>query len=86
MLFCFRYYSATIIKMTGIKTEAEAIWLAVIPAGVNFIFTFVGLFLVERLGRRKLTLGSLIGVLFLDVLTYDFNVKSQFWDFKSPSS
>ena len=81
MLARFRYYSATIIKMTGIKSEAKAIWLAVIPAGVNFVFTFVGVFLVERLGRRKLTLGSLIGALFLDLLILD---RLNFGIFKMP--
>lgn len=48
-----------------------AIWLAVIPAAVNFMFTFVGLYLVERLGRRKLTLASLVGMAFLNkVITF----------------
>ncbi|KAI0234397.1 Proton myo-inositol cotransporter [Lamellibrachia satsuma] len=55
------YYSATIIKMAGVRSGSMAIWLAVIPAAVNFMFTFVGLYLVERLGRRKLTLASLVG-------------------------
>ena len=60
--FC-RYYSATIIKMSGVKSEQMAIWLAAVTAFVNFIFTFVGLWLVERIGRRKLTMGSLAGKL-----------------------
>ena len=43
-------------------SENNAIWLATIPAFGNFIFTVVGLFLVDRVGRRKLLIGSLIGV------------------------
>ena len=58
----FRYYSATIIKMSGVKSASAAIWLASVTAGTNFIFTFVGLFLVERIGRKSLTIGSLAGM------------------------
>ncbi|XP_052779061.1 proton myo-inositol cotransporter-like [Mya arenaria] len=57
------YYSATIIKMSGVRKQSDAIWLAAGTAGVNFVFTIVALFLVERLGRRKLIISSLFGVL-----------------------
>ncbi|KAH9512828.1 hypothetical protein Btru_036702 [Bulinus truncatus] len=56
------YYSATIIKMSGIRDQQMAIWLAAVTAGINFVFTIVGVWLVERLGRKKLIMGSLIGV------------------------
>ena len=48
--------------MSGVKSESAAIWLSAVTAAVNFIFTFVGIYLVERIGRRPLTLGSLIGM------------------------
>lgn len=38
-----------------------AIWLASVTSGVNFWFTFVGIYLVEKIGRRPLTLGSVVG-------------------------
>ncbi|KXJ09304.1 proton myo-inositol cotransporter [Exaiptasia diaphana] len=53
------YYSATIIVMSGIGTDNLAIWLAAAVAFGNFLFTIVGMFLVEKIGRRKLLLGSL---------------------------
>ncbi|KAB7507225.1 Proton myo-inositol cotransporter [Armadillidium nasatum] len=56
------YYSASIIAMAGIDNDQTAIWLAAVTSFFNFSFTFVGLWLVERLGRRLLTLGSLFGV------------------------
>lgn len=56
------YYSATIIKMSGVEDEKKAIWMAAVTAAVNFLFTLVGVFLVERIGRRSLTISSLIGV------------------------
>lgn len=58
------YYSATIIQMSGVSSTSSAIWLASITAAVNFLFTFLGFFLVERIGRRPLTLVSLTGVMF----------------------
>lgn len=57
----FRYYSATIIRMSGVKSDEAAIWLAAVTALVNFMFTLLGLYLVEKIGRRPLTLGSLLG-------------------------
>lgn len=57
-----RYYSATIIKMAGVEDDTKAIWLAAAVAAGNFVFTIVGVYLVERSGRRKLLLGSLLGV------------------------
>ncbi|XP_067025133.1 proton myo-inositol cotransporter-like isoform X1 [Acropora muricata] len=53
------YYSATIIQMSGIQGDQLAIWLAAVVAFGNFSFTIVGVYLVERMGRRKLLLGSL---------------------------
>ena len=48
--------------MSGIQGDQLAIWLAAVVAFGNFAFTIIGVFLVEKLGRRKLLLGSLAGV------------------------
>ncbi|POM68383.1 Inositol transporter [Phytophthora palmivora] len=56
------YYGATIIQMAGFTNPTTAIWLSALVSFSNFIFTFVGIYLVERAGRRLLTLGSLAGV------------------------
>nr|XP_018670589.1 proton myo-inositol cotransporter-like isoform X1 [Ciona intestinalis] len=56
------YYSATIIQMSGVRNNTLAIWLAAVTAFVNFCFTIVGVWLVEKVGRRLLTLVSLGGV------------------------
>ncbi len=45
-------------------SDRSSIWLATIPGGTNFLFTIVGLLLVDRVGRRKLLIGSLCGVVF----------------------
>ena len=57
------YYSATIIGMSGIRNKELAVWLAAAVAGVNFVTSFIGLYLVEKIGRRLLTLISLAGVI-----------------------
>jgi SP family myo-inositol transporter-like MFS transporter 13 len=56
------YYGATIIQMAGFTDPTTAIWLSALVSFSNFIFTFVGIYLVDRAGRRLLTLGSLAGV------------------------
>ena len=62
LFLTFRYYSATILQMAGVRDVKQAIWLAAATSGTNFLFTLVGVWLVERVGRRKLTLGSLLGL------------------------
>ena len=49
--------------MAGISDKKTAIWLAAVIAFGNLIFTFVGIYLVDRSGRRKLLLSSLAGVI-----------------------
>ena len=57
-----RYYSATIIVQAGVEDKSQAIWYSCLVGLGNFIVTFLGLFFIERLGRRKLLLGSVIGI------------------------
>jgi SP family myo-inositol transporter-like MFS transporter 13 len=56
------YYSGNIIELAGFPGDA-AIWLTCIPTFGNFVFTFIGEVLVDKLGRRKLVLGSVAGVI-----------------------
>ena len=67
-----RYYSATIIQMAEFYDTAKAL-----VASVNFLCTFIGIYLVEKVGRRRLTLGSLLGVvLSLAFMIVDSNAYS----------
>ena len=56
------YYGATIVQMAGFSGATTAIYANVGLAATNFLFTLVGLALVDRVGRRRLLLGSLAGV------------------------
>ncbi|KAL3853168.1 hypothetical protein ACJMK2_016733 [Sinanodonta woodiana] len=70
------YYSASILKLAGFPTNL-AIWLVCVPNAVNFLATFIGIGLVEKMGRRILTLISLIGVMIsLVVLAVGFQLSS----------
>ncbi|XP_070686601.1 proton myo-inositol cotransporter-like isoform X2 [Pempheris klunzingeri] len=72
------YYSATILQMAGVRDDKQAIWLAAATSASNFVFTLVGVWLVERVGRRKLTLGSLLGTaLSLTLLAVGFLLSAQ---------
>ncbi|XP_010733777.2 proton myo-inositol cotransporter isoform X2 [Larimichthys crocea] len=72
------YYSATILQMAGVRDDKQAIWLAAATSATNFVFTVVGVWLVERVGRRKLTLGSLLGTgLSLTLLAVGFLLSAQ---------
>ncbi|XP_019895925.1 solute carrier family 2 member 13b isoform X2 [Esox lucius] len=72
------YYSATILQMSGVGDDKTAIWLASATAATNFLFTLVGVWLVERVGRRNLTMGSLMGTgLSLIVLAVGFLLSAQ---------
>jgi SP family myo-inositol transporter-like MFS transporter 13 len=57
------YYSPTILHMAGVRDNHTAIGLGAVVAFGNFIFTLIGVYLVERLGRRRLVLSSLAGVI-----------------------
>uniref|UniRef100_A0A8D0AXH8 Proton myo-inositol cotransporter n=1 Tax=Salvator merianae TaxID=96440 RepID=A0A8D0AXH8_SALMN len=72
------YYSATIMQMSGVQDDRTAIWLAALTAFINFAFTLFGVWLVEKVGRRKLTLGSLAGTaVALLVLALGFLLSAQ---------
>lgn len=75
------YYSASIFEMSGVYDKQKALLLSSGSALVNFVFTLVGMALVERGGRRKLTLISLFGVVVaLIILAAGF----QFASYNSP--
>lgn len=72
------YYSATILRMAGFPPEA-AIWLVLVPNSINFLSTIAGVALVERLGRKKLTVASFGGVIIaLVVLAAGFQLSANF--------
>lgn len=69
------YYAATIIQLSGVYDPQKAVWMAAATATLNFLINFLGIYLVEKIGRRKLLLFSLAGVIMsLGILAIGFHV------------
>jgi len=49
-----------VISWAGLSTR-NALAIAVIPAGVNCLFSLLGMLIIDKCGRRRLMLGSLLG-------------------------
>jgi SP family myo-inositol transporter-like MFS transporter 13 len=62
------YYTATMIQMSGIYDKTKAVWYS---AAINTLYvasTCGGVYLVEKIGRRKLLLISITGCVLSSVL------------------
>jgi MFS family permease len=66
------YYATRIFEEAGMSREialASGIWLGI----VNFIFTYVGLHFIDKVGRRTLMyIGSVGYIVFLSLVAYAF--------------
>lgn len=56
------YYAPRIFQLAGYSSAETAIFATIWLGVVNLVMTFVGLFLVDRVGRRKLALSGLLGM------------------------
>eukprot|EP00262_Sarcandra_glabra_P022455 TRINITY_DN995_c0_g1_i1.p1 TRINITY_DN995_c0_g1~~TRINITY_DN995_c0_g1_i1.p1 ORF type:complete len:206 (-),score=26.84 TRINITY_DN995_c0_g1_i1:325-942(-) len=71
------YYSPTIVQMAGFSSNKMALLLSLIVAGMNATGTVLGIYLIDRFGRRRLALSSLFGVfLALCILSGAFFLQS----------
>jgi len=71
------YYAPRIFEQAGVA--AESALGAAIPIGVvNFIFTLLGMYLIDRLGRRQLMIiGSLGYILSLAAVSWAFYIQAE---------
>lgn len=56
------YYSPKIFLMSGFADAQAAVWASVSVGVVNVVFTILSLFLIDKLGRRKLYFIGLTGL------------------------
>jgi sugar porter (SP) family MFS transporter len=70
------YYAPEILERAGLAAK-ESLFNSIAIGGTNLIFTFVGLYLIDRLGRRTLLLiGSLGYILSLAMVAWSFYSQS----------
>lgn len=66
------YYAPEILERAGLA-EKESLFNSIAIGGVNLVFTFIGLYLIDRMGRRKLLiLGSFGYIISLAMVAYSF--------------
>eukprot|EP00249_Psilotum_nudum_P023812 c28990_g1_i1 orf=286-2043(-) len=57
------YYSPSIVQLAGFASNNTALLLSLIVAGMNTLGTIVGIYLIDRTGRKRLVVTSLMGVI-----------------------
>lgn len=71
------YYSPTIIQFAGIASNRAALALSLTTSGLNAIGSIISIAVVDKYGRRRLMIVSMIGIIvFLFGLTAMFKVAS----------
>eukprot|EP01018_Ginkgo_biloba_P022276 Gb_01450 [translate_table: standard] len=56
------YYSPTIVQLAGFASNSTALLLSLITSGLNAAGSIVSIYLIDRSGRKKLLIVSLVGV------------------------
>ncbi|KAK9093369.1 hypothetical protein Syun_028280 [Stephania yunnanensis] len=56
------YYSPTIIQLAGIASNQTALLLSLVTAGLNAFGSIISIYFIDKTGRRKLLLCSLVGL------------------------
>ncbi|KAK3124449.1 hypothetical protein QOZ80_7BG0586680 [Eleusine coracana subsp. coracana] len=68
------YYSPSIVQLAGYASNSTALALSLVTSGLNAVGSVVSIYFIDRTGRKKLLVVSLVGVtLSLAVLTAVFH-------------
>lgn len=69
------YYTPAILELAGFRDNRTALLVAMLPAAVNSVGTLIGMWQIDKCGRRKLLLGSMACVIVaLTLLGYAFHL------------
>lgn len=81
------YYSATILKMAGFRNPSDAIGFSILVAGTNMVLTLVALMFIDRVGRRRMLVWTVAGVVIgLALLGISFSMLSGFIPYQEDCS
>ncbi len=70
------YYAPEILSRIGLAAK-ESLLNSIAIGGTNLLFTFVGLYLIDRLGRKTLmVIGSIGYIISLSMVAYAFNTQA----------
>lgn len=64
------YYSPTIVQFAGFASKKTAMAISLVTSGLNAIGSVVNMFTVDRFGRRRLLLCSLVGIIAVLLATF----------------
>lgn len=57
------YYSPTIVQLAGFASNQTALLLSLVTSGLNALGSIVSIYFIDRTGRKKLLVISLIGLI-----------------------
>lgn len=57
------YYSPTIVQLAGFASNQTALLLSLVTSGLNALGSIVSIYFIDRTGRKKLLVISLIGII-----------------------
>lgn len=57
------YYSPTIVQLAGYASNKTAMALSLITTGLNTLGTLISMSLIDKFGRRKLMMVSMVGII-----------------------
>lgn len=68
------YYAPELLEMAGLAAK-DSLYNSISIGGINMIFTFLGLYLIDRIGRKALMfIGSIGYIISLSLTAYSFYV------------
>lgn len=60
---CAMYYAATILHMAGFRTNSSSTYFSIVVSATNCVFTGVALTIIDKVGRRRILIYSMIAMI-----------------------